>query len=153
MMLKSNCCLDKLHFPFCILASKIVSFLRSISTKLCEILIVAPFCMSHLSKYSAVVHLNPVVAAVCTGRSNSTIFYILPAKWNYMFCMDLKNNQRLFLYVELADWFLYPWQCVYCTVRPASLNRIQSNPSFKVLPIQTPYIISTTLNGRVQEAA
>ena len=63
--------------------------------------------------FRKVAHSKPVVAAVRTARSNSSIFYILPAKWNYMFYMDLKNNQRLFLYVELADWFLYPWRSVF----------------------------------------
>ena len=44
-------------------------------------------------------------------------------------------------------------ECVHCAVRSESLNRIQSNRSFKVLPTQTPHIISATLNGCVQEAA
>jgi len=33
-------------------------------------------------------------------------FYVLPTQCIYVFCVDLRKKQRLFLYTALTDWFL-----------------------------------------------
>jgi ribosomal protein S27E len=68
-----------------------------------------------LGLYKNNVILYSLVVAVCTTRRNNKIL-ILPTKYIYVFCMDLRNKQRLFSQA-VSSGFITEMECVYCAVR------------------------------------